>query len=84
MKRLTLALKAVIRAIDQIAEEGEDIYGYEILQRADVQSGGLYPIMTKLVASGYLSWEWDDHTTPRRKVYLRTDRWPELIQRITR
>ena len=71
-----MALKSVTRAIIQIHDEGESIYGYEIGQRSEIATGAIYPILARLEGAGLLTSSWEDPNGPhpRRRVYAVADR----------
>jgi len=77
----TMALKAVVRAIVQLRDEGEDIYGYEIAQRAGVETGVVYPILARLEREHCLASHREDVDyagamgRPPRKVYQLAEGW---------
>jgi PadR family transcriptional regulator len=80
---MTMATKAVVRAIKQLVDEGEEIYGYEISQRSDIRSGVVYPILKRLVDSGYLTVQWGPaENGARRRIYEVTDQWPALVHKV--
>lgn len=51
-------------------------YGYDISKAADLRSGVVYPMLTRLLAAGYLSDGWEDPATtegrPPRRYYRLT------------
>ena len=61
-----------------ILGEGES-YGYAILQRVSVLSGGevqwtdgmLYPVLHRLERQGYVAAKWDESENGRRRKYYR-------------
>jgi len=72
----TMAVKAVVRAIIQLRDEGEDIYGYEVAVRAGVPSGVVYPILARLEGEHCLSSTWEHEPgRPSRRVYQITEGW---------
>jgi PadR family transcriptional regulator, regulatory protein PadR len=49
-------------------------YGYSLSKAADVKSGVLYPLLTRLLAEGWVTDEWEAHEAddpgrPRRRYY---------------
>jgi len=73
----TMAVKAVVRAIIQLRDEGEDIYGYEIAVRAGVETGVVYPILARLEREHCLSSYRENGAMgrPARRVYQITEGW---------
>ncbi|HEX8935797.1 MAG TPA: PadR family transcriptional regulator [Pseudonocardiaceae bacterium] len=54
-------------------------WGYELSKKADVRSGVLYPMLTRLLDEGLLADGWEDPTTiqkrrPPRRYYTVTDK----------
>jgi PadR family transcriptional regulator PadR len=53
-------------------------YGYDLRKEAHVLTGTLYPLLRRLVASGWLTDGWEDSSSvelrrPRRRYYQLTD-----------
>jgi PadR family transcriptional regulator PadR len=54
-------------------------WGYKLSQKADIRSGVLYPMLTRLLDEGLLADGWEDPTTiqdhrPPRRYYTVTDK----------
>jgi len=79
-----MAVKAVVRAIIQLRDEEESIYGYEVAVRAGVASGVVYPILARLEREHCLSSTWEHEPDlepgrPRRRVYQITEGWDPTV-----
>jgi DNA-binding PadR family transcriptional regulator len=78
-----MAVKAVIRAIIQLRDEGEPIYGYEIAQRIDVKTGTIYPILARLEHEGCMTSKIEQpagrYGLPPRKVYMLAEGWDPSV-----
>lgn len=69
----TLVQVALVLMADPAAKH----WGYELGKQASVRSGVLYPMLTRMLAEGWLSDGWEDTTTihgrPPRRYYQLTD-----------
>lgn len=61
--RRTEALRKVAAAL--MASPGGEHYGYPLAKAADVRSGVLYPILTRLLDEGWLADGWEDAAAAR-------------------
>lgn len=73
--RMTLPTLTVLRVLDEHGER--PLYGYDLMRRADLKSGTLYPILARLERLGHLRSEWEpiDPTQegrPARRMYTLT------------
>lgn len=50
--RMTLTAQLVLRAL--LADPGREVYGREVMQRAGLASGTVYPILARLEAEGWV------------------------------
>jgi len=70
---MTLATQMVLRAL--LDEPTRKRYGLELCSRAGLQSGTLYPILTRLEQAGWIESAWEDpelhlaEGRPRRRYY---------------
>jgi PadR family transcriptional regulator, regulatory protein PadR len=73
--RTTTALVQVALAL--MADPTGKHWGYELSKAAGVRSGVLYPMLSRLLAQGWLTDGWEDPTTiagrPPRRYYELTD-----------
>jgi len=63
--RKTYALIQVALAL--LAEPSSKHWGYELGKQAGVRSGVLYPMLSRMLAEGWLTDGWEDPTTIREK-----------------
>ena len=69
-----------------ILNHNEAAYTSDILKELKeakmiVVEGTVYPLLTRLKNSGYLSYRWEESTSgPPRKYYVLTDKGQELLQ----
>jgi PadR family transcriptional regulator, regulatory protein PadR len=59
-------------------------WGYELSKQAEVRSGVLYPMLTRLVREGLLADGWEDPATirdrrPPRRYYVVTDKGRQVL-----
>lgn len=82
--RRTASLAAVCTALLDRRKERQ--WGYDIGRRAGVPSGVLYPMLTRLVAAGWLTSAWDDRpdSGPRRRYYEVTDEGARAMREIVK
>jgi DNA-binding PadR family transcriptional regulator len=70
---MTLATQMVLRSLLEKAAEKQ--YGLELCDRAGLQSGTVYPILTRLEQAGWVDSAWEDPEVhqaegrPRRRYY---------------
>ncbi|WP_433680646.1 PadR family transcriptional regulator [Nocardia sp. CA-119907] len=74
--RKTHSLVQVAAAL--MAEPDAKHWGYDLSRRSGVRSGVLYPMLTKMLAEGFLTDGWEDPATieekrPPRRYYELTD-----------
>jgi len=74
--RKTRALIAVALAL--MEDPTGRHWGYDLSRRAQVASGSLYPLLTRLLEEGWVKDGWDDHRTvsgrPPRRYYTLTEK----------
>jgi PadR family transcriptional regulator PadR len=76
MQRRTKALAQVAIAI--LATPDDRLWGYDLSKRSGVRSGVLYPMLTRMLADGWLTDGWEDPKTikggrPPRRYYKVTE-----------
>jgi DNA-binding PadR family transcriptional regulator len=69
---MTLPTQLVLRAM--LAEPGQEMYGLQICQAAELPSGTIHPILARLEGCGWLESHWEDidpvtEGRPRRRYY---------------
>lgn len=66
----------LVRVLDVLLDDPTgDHYGFSVAKAADIKTGTLYPIMTRLEDAGWLTsrWQDDDNTRgPRKRLYKLT------------
>ena len=73
--RMTIPTQMVLAAF--LADPGQEIYGLEICQEADLPSGTVHPILARLEGLGWLESRWEDidpreEGRPQRRYYRLT------------
>ena len=72
--RMTLATQMVLRSL--LEKPAEKRYGLELCAEAGLQSGTVYPILTRLEQAGWVHSTWEDPEVhqaegrPRRRYYM--------------
>lgn len=72
-RSLSPAARRVLAALIQAGARGR--HGYDLCREAQIKSGTLYPLLTRLEAQGYLTADWQDSGfvgRPPRHVYRLT------------
>ena len=74
--RMTRALVAVALAL--LEDPADRHWGYDLSRRAQVASGSLYPLLSRLLNEGWLEDGWEDAGTfsgrPPRRYYTLTEK----------
>jgi DNA-binding PadR family transcriptional regulator len=70
--RMTLPTQLVLRAL--LEEPTEELYGLQICTKAELPSGTIHPILSRLESAGWLESRWEDvdpheQGRPRRRYY---------------
>ena len=78
--RMTLPTQLVLRAM--IADPTHEMYGLELTQAAELASGTVHPILSRLEGCGWVESRWEDVDPkragrPRRRYYRLT---PDGVQ----
>lgn len=74
--RMTLATQMVLRSL--LDRPSQERYGLELCESAGLQSGTVYPILTRLEQAGWVESAWEDPQVhqaegrPRRRYYTLT------------
>ncbi|MGH3647606.1 MAG: PadR family transcriptional regulator [Micromonosporaceae bacterium] len=73
--RITLPVARVLAAF--LSDPTEDRYGLELMAEADLASGTLYPILTRLQKAGWITSHWEEidpvaEGRPARRYYRLT------------
>ncbi|MGH3655191.1 MAG: PadR family transcriptional regulator [Micromonosporaceae bacterium] len=73
--RITLPVAKILAAF--LAEPERHRYGLQLMAEADLASGTLYPILTRLTKAGWVESQWEDidpatEGRPPRRYYLLT------------
>ena len=76
IQRKTLSTLLLLRAL--LEYQGEPAYGYDLMKRADLKSGTLYPLLARLEQGGYLTSRCEQNPSPQsgrppRRLYLLTE-----------
>lgn len=72
-RSLSPAARRVLAVLIQAGARGR--HGYDLCREAQIKSGTLYPLLTRLEAQGYLTADWQDSGfvgRPPRHVYRLT------------
>lgn len=74
--RLTLQTAKVLTAF--LEDPDRSLHGFELLQKTEIKSGTIYPLLARLEGLGWLQSKWEDVepqrvARPRRRYYLLTD-----------
>lgn len=72
-RSLSPAARRLLAALIQAGARGR--HGYDLCREAQIKSGTLYPLLTRLEAQGYLTADWQDSGVagrPPRHVYRLT------------
>lgn len=69
--RITLQTRLVLEAL--LAAPDRELHGYQLLKATGLASGTLYPLLLRLVRTGWLNSRWEDRDEPggrpRRRFY---------------
>ena len=77
MRRITRPLVQV--AVALLERPDDRHWGYDLAKRAEVRSGVLYPMLTRMLDDGWVTDGWEDPTTikdrrPPRRYYMLTEK----------
>lgn len=61
-----------IHVLSCLRDNPQGVHGYAIIAAGPHANGAVYPVLDRLAAAGWAAREWDDRSTPRRRVYRLT------------
>lgn len=61
-----------IHVLSCLQANPQGVHGYAIIAAGPYANGAVYPVLRRLADAGWAAWEWDDRSTPRRRVYRLT------------
>lgn len=80
-RALSLQTKKLLSALLDRRDRGA--HGYDLMQRIDIKSGTLYPILMRLTDQGFMETEWQEPSAPGRpprQIYRLTASGAELAR----
>ena len=83
IQRMTAPTRQLLKAL--LGYKGEPAYGYDLMKRADLKSGTLYPLLARLEQGGYLVSQWEENPSPQsgrpaRRLYVLTEEGRALAE----
>jgi DNA-binding PadR family transcriptional regulator len=61
-----------IHVLTCLHERPGGVHGYAIITSGPHVGGAIYPVLNRLYTAGWVDREWDNQSTPRRRIYQLT------------